>query len=451
MKKVGFSLFVILALGILLVSPASAQLGDIDNSSFTVQNIGTGTASVAITFYNEQGTEYGPTEVPTLNSGKSNPFSLAPGASFEIYLPGISDSYLPAGRYSVVISSNEQIVAIANLIGDTGGTTFYNGSYSGFSQTATTFYMPSVFREYYNWNSLISIQNTGEGPTTVTANYTCANGATGQHKKTDLAKGASVHFDFETNPPAGIPINSQCSAVITSDREAIVAVDNQTADGGYTQSYNGFTGGANTLYVPSLFNAYYTWVSSLSISKIGAGTTTVTVTYSDGGSSTCNLTNAKPGCELYMPAKHPKIGLFAATISSPSLPVVAVVNSANPARQAQTYEAFSGGKNSVGLPTVMDGYYGWDSSFTCQNVGSIATTLNISYQGYSAQEYNTKSIATGKSVEIYQPGETFLASGYRGAVNVIGNAAGSEIVCIVNLTLAANQGKGDWSTSYSAQ
>jgi len=447
-RKLGFVLLVALVLA-LVATPASAQLGDTDNSSFTVQNVGTGPAAVQITFYDESGTSYTPS---TLNNSQPNPFTLAVGDSFEVYLPGIP-SGLPDGRYSVVISSDEPLVAIANLIGENAaGTIFFNGSYSGMSAGADTVYLASIYNEYYNWNSLVSVQNAGSGPTDVTVTYTC--GGTFQDQKTSLQPGAAVHFDLETSAPSGMPAGCEGSAVVSSTSEPVVVVDNQTADGGFTQSYNMFTAGANTVYVPSLFHQYYTWDSSLSISKIGSGTTAaVTVQYSDVGSSSCNLTDSNPGCLLYMPTEHPATGLFAATITSVGAPVIAVVNSANPAGQAQTYEGFTAGAGTAGLPTVMDQYYGWDTSLTCQNVSSTATTLNISYQNYAASAYNTASLGQGDSVEIYQPAETFLPDGYRGSVSVTANTSGAEIVCIANLTHGANQlaGLGDWSMSYSAK
>lgn len=451
MKKLRLVLFVILSLALVAVS-VNAQLGDIDNSSFIVRNLGESTATVLVSFYAEDGTKYEPSP---LNGGKVNPFTLGAGESFEVYVPGIPD--LPDGRYSVVISADRKIVAIANLIGqNTAGTVFYNGSYSAVSTGADTVYLPSVVYEYYNWNSLVSVQNAGAGPTDVTVDYTCQDGSTGQHTKTALAAGASAHFDLETNPPTGLPTNCNGSAVVTSSGEPLIVVDNQTADGGYTQSFNAFNSGATTVYVPALYEDYYTWDASLNIRKIGAGDTTVTVTYSDGSTpSTCNLTDAVPSCLLYMPTVHDGAATrFAATITSSDLPVVAIVNAANPNGQAQTYGGFAEGGATSGPPTVMKKYYGWDTSLTCQNVGTVDTTLNISYEGYELNAYDTTSLAavTHDSIEIYQPGEAFLPDGYRGSVSVTANAAGAQVACIVNETHGANQiaGLGDWSMSYNS-
>jgi hypothetical protein len=133
--------------------------------------------------------------------------------------------------------------------------------------------------------------------------------------------------------------------------------------------------------------------------------------------------------------------------------VVAIANAANPANQAQTYGGFSSGSKTVGLPTVMKGYYGWDTAFTCQNIGTVATSLHVTYQNYAGNAYDTKTLQPGQSVQVYQPSETFLPNKYAGGVTVAANAASGEIACIVNQTNPANQaaGMGDWSMAYNAQ
>jgi len=449
MKKVAVLSAVVALLLVLMVVPSSAQLGDIGNASFTVQNVGSGVASVQVTFVKEDGTEITPNP---LNGGKANPFDLAAGESFVVHVPSVPN--LAAGRYSVIVSSTQEIVAIVNLIGqNAAGQTFYNGSYSGVAAGGSPVYLPSFVYKYYGWNSLISVQNTGTGPANVTVTYTCANGTTATSTSNNLAVGAAVHFDLETSAPAALPAGG-CggSAVITSN-QPVVVVDNQSAGGGQTQSYNSFTAGANTVYVPALYHNYYTWNSSLSIVKIGSGTSAVTVRYSDGGQSTCSLSDAQPNCLLYMPSDHPNTGAFAATVTAVGQPVVAIANAANPNSQAQTYGGFSTGSGTVGLPAIMKQYYGWDTAFTCQNIGTVSTSLNVSYQNHTGNAYNTGTLAPGASIQVYNPAESFLPNGYIGAATVTANTAGGEIACIVNQTHGANQaaGMGDWSMSYNAQ
>lgn len=447
------TLFAVLVLVFVAVTPVYAQLGTTDIASFTVQNIDTTSATVTIRFVAENGTVTTPT---TLNSSKANPFTLAPGESFEVYLPGIPTSELPSGRYSAVIESTAQVAAIANLVGE--GSINFNGSYSGFSSGATTFYLPAVVFNYYGWYSLISVQNVGSAATDVTVTITCEGGVTGTLSATGVPANASHHFVLKNETPTGFTGSTICngSAQITST-QPVVVVDNQSSpSGGNTQSYSGFASGSPTLYAAALYNNYYGWNSSLNIRKVGSGNTTVTVTYSDSGGSTCNLTDAAPGCLVYMPTAHPGSGtvsgLFGATItSSPSMDLMAVVNAAN-GSQAQTYNAVGNSTGSVGAPSVMKSYYGWDTSFTCQNVGSTATTLHIAYDGFSANAYDTASLAIGGTIEKVTANEAFLPAGHHGGVTVTANTAGASIACIVNFNNATQMAStaGDWSMSYNA-
>jgi len=455
------SLFVALALVFGAVIPASAQLGATDVSSFTVQNIDTVKATVTVMFVAEDGTTRTPT---TLNAGKVNPFDLQPGESWEIYLPGIPDAQLPDGRYSVVISATAQVAAIANLLGQ-GGLNF-NGSYSGLSTGSNTFYLPSTYFNYYGWYSMISVQNVGASPANITVDLTCTSGATGQLTANSVPVNASYHFVLKNVVPTGFTAATVCvaSAKITGT-QPIVVVDNQSVPtnnpsknaGGNTQSYSGMIAGYPTLYVPALYQGYYGWVSSLTIQKLEPGDTTVTVTYSDGTTPTqVLLTDAIPGKELYMPNLHAYSykTLFGATITnSAGLDLVAVANSAN-GRQAQTYNAFGVGSVTVGIPTVNKYYYGWISSFTCQNVGAVKSSMNISYQNYEANGYSTAELNPGTTVEIFQPNESFLPNGYRGSVTVVANNAAAQIACIANFNQPANMANGatlgDWSMSYNA-
>jgi hypothetical protein len=432
-----------------LVGTAAAQLGATDISSFTVQNIDSTNATVTITFVAENGTEITPNP---LNSSKPNPFTLTPGESFEVYVPGIPTSQLPNGRYSVVIASTAQVVGIANLVGQ--GSVNFNGSYSGFSSGAQTFYLPAAVFNYFGWYSLISVQNVGAAPADVTLTITCANGTTGTLTADNIPLFASHHFDLETTTPTGFTGSTSCngSTKITSD-QPIVAVDNQTAPtAGNTQSFSGVMTGYSKLYAPALYNNYFGWNASLNIRKLGSGNTTVTISYSDGGSSTCNLTDAQPGCLKYMPTEHPTTGYFGATIqASPSTNLIAVVNAAN-GSQAQTYNGIGTGTGTVGIPSVMKSYFGWNTSFTCQNIGSAATTLNVKYDGYAGNAYNTSSLAPGATWEKVTSSESFLPSGFQGGATVSANTGGALISCIVNFNNATQMGStlGDWSMSYNA-
>jgi hypothetical protein len=462
MKARLFSIVLVIMMLLVAVGPVSAQLGDTDVSSFTIQNVSTTQATVTVTFVAEDGTTYTP---PTLDRGRLNPFFIDGGAAAEIYVPGIPAGGLPAGRYSVIASSDQPIVAIANMLGQ--GAVNFNGSYSGFDEGAPVFYLTSITYNFYGWYSLISVQNVGQDTTDVTVTINCVSGAVGTYTKTGLVAGAAVTFDLKATLPAGFVDNvTRCdgAAVVSSTGDVpIVAVDNERVPTvGNTQSYDGFSTGAMKLYIPALYVNYYGWNANLNIRKIGDGVTTVTVSYSDGADDfTCALTNTAPACSIYMPTKHGAThpghkSMFGATIVSDNLPIVGSANAAN-GSQAQTYNAVAGGTAQASITAVYKWYYGWASSFTCQNVGTVATALNITYAGRAANAYNTAVLQPGETKETYQPSEAFLPNNYIGAVTVKAVDAGgtpvpsAQIACIANFTHGANIANpsfpGDWSMS----
>ncbi|MGQ9599815.1 MAG: hypothetical protein ACUVWZ_10405 [Anaerolineae bacterium] len=457
MKKLAF--LVILAL--IAAVPAYAQLGETDNSSFVIQNLGTTTATISVTFYDEAGTEYTPNP---LRTGVPNPFPLAPGAKQEIYMPAVPG--LPDGRYSVVIESTEPIAVIANLLGT--GATYYNGSYSGFNAGATTIYYPSTQYQYYNWNSLMSVQNTTAS--SITANLYIYNAA-GTQVATDsknIPAFASYHWDLETvGASLGLPAGLNGSAKVVCSG-ACVGTDNQTAAGGFTQSYNAFIAGDTTLYAPALYNNYYGWNGSLKVQNIGPTATNIDVIYYIEGGAVCDppAENIQPGQALfhYLPAKWPTWGcpsaankIIGAVVTSDGQDIAGVVNAALPGGQAQTYGAFASadGAGTVGLPVIMNNYYKWDTAFVCQNLDPTNNaTVTYSYSGIgcpAGPQYPscTYTLTPGEAKSVYQPADLDATTGLF-AVTV--TATGAPIACIANETLPAARGRpgpGDWSMSYN--
>jgi hypothetical protein len=466
MKK----LSILILLALVVTVPAYAQLGDTDNSSFVIQNLGAADATVTVTFYDEGGADTTPNPLlpgadGTCGTGDdvANPFVLASAAKQDVYMPVVCS--LVDGRYSVVIESTEPLAVVANLIGDEGGTTFYNGSYSGFDAGATTIYYPSTQYEFYGWNSLISVQNTTGG--TIDADlYIYSEGGTEvAHVQASIPGFASHHWDLETdNLGLAAGLNGSAKVVCSG---ACVGTDNQTSDGGFTQSYNAFLAGDMTLYAPSMYYGYYTWDGSLKVQNIGAGATNIDVLYTLEGGGVCDppAENIAAGQALYhyLPAEWAGWGCASATnkiigaiITSDSENIVGVVNAANPNNQAQTYGTFAVGDGaaSVGLPVIMNAYYGWDTAFVCQNLSDTdAATVTYSYSGVGCPADPvfagcSFSLAAGEAASVYQPADLDAITGLY-AVSV--TATGAPVACIANETQGPNQaaGTGDWSMSYN--
>jgi len=448
------SLFVVIAVMIVAVFPAAAQLGDTDVSSFTVQNVSDDTATVSVTFIAEDGSTYVPTqldgETPT---AVPNPFTLSAGASQQVYVPSIPVSELPSGRYAVVISADFQVVAQAGVAGT--GSLRFSGSYVGFSGGDTTTYIPSIAYNLAGWYSMISVQNVGADPADITVTLNCVNGATGTLSEADVPSMASVTWALKNEIPTGFTASTVCdgSAVVDGGGMEVVAVNNQNKPAtGATNTFEAAAQGADVLYVPSLSNDFSGWNSALTIQKLGAGPTTVTVSYDDGDpDDTCNLTDAAPSCKLYMPNVHNQVGRFSAIIESDNaMQLLAVAGSTKAADGwSGATSAVAGGSETVAVPNVSKNYYGWKSAVNCQNVGGVSTTLNVAYSGYAGDAYDTASLGVGESVQIQVFSESFLPDGWQGGATITAES-GAEVACTVGNSRAGGTPSGDWTSQYNA-
>ncbi len=125
-------------------------------SSLTVQNIGTSSTSVKVTYSN----------------GVYEEFNLNPGLSKELYTP--NNSNLPFGNTNGVFSAKieaspgGQIVAIVNVEDKTKGSL---ASYNGSALVGTKIGCPVVLKSFYKWFSAETVQNVGSNQTNITVKY----------------------------------------------------------------------------------------------------------------------------------------------------------------------------------------------------------------------------------------------------------------------------------------
>jgi len=462
-------LTLVLLVAMVTTSLVAAQGGGTWDSSFTVVNLGTATATVSITFYAENGTAYTPSSLGTSTGTISNPFSLAAGSSVEILL--FLTTGLPDGRYSVVISADQPIAAIANLTNSVNGTEpYFSGSYSGFEDVGqTAVYMPAIVQNYYGWNSHVSMQNLTGGDLDITIEFFTEGTNTVCHteSQTGVKAYSSWHLDVSTLTLTGCDVNADGynGSAKVSAAGPIAVVDNQTADAyGMTATYRGFTPDQATdkYFVPALYYLYYNWFSSINIQNVGTITTTVTVDYSDSApNATCELSPGE-SCLLIQLLESGHADKFSAVVTADNtaakLVVVAQAGTTveSGLEQAFAYEGFSVGGTTFGLPLTMDMYYGWFTSFTVQNVGTADVNIQYTYApdpsvGFTGQTCTAGPIAPGANLEIVQIADPCvdLPAGYHGGV-IVSVVGSGEIIVIVsqNNVDQMNATAGDWSMSY---
>jgi hypothetical protein len=342
----------------------------------------------------------------------------------------------------VVVSADQPIAAIANLVGD-NTPIFFNGSYSGAEDEGQTeMFMPSINKAFYGWNSHLSMQNLTASAQDITVEFYNGTPVAIATETQNVPAYASWHLDVST--VAALPNDYNGSAAVTA-AGPIAVIDNQTADAlGLTQDYNGFANGAGTVYCPALYQAFWTWNSSLNVQNVGATTTTVNVAYSDGTTNSAVL-GPSAAFLFYQPSETHSATTFSAIVTSAE-PVVAIVNAANPNDQGQTYNCFDAGSTSFFVPIVEKSYWGWDSAVQVQNIGANAADVTITYETAGCSE--TQNVAAGGTAIFYQVTTACLPAGYGASATL---TSVEPIVVIVNQTLGANQtgDAGDWSMSYN--
>ena len=170
--------------------------------------------------------------------------TLAPLASKGYWLPG---TCVPAGWIGgAVITSDQSIVTVGRPHIGSQITT-----YNGFSSGATSSYVPMLFKGAYGgtYNAAFYVQNlsdTAEANVTIKY-YDSAGGLTCSQTAT-VAALASIGYWM---PGTCVPVGWVGGAVITSD-QPIVTVGRPHI-GAQVTTYNGFTSGSSSSYLPMLF------------------------------------------------------------------------------------------------------------------------------------------------------------------------------------------------------
>jgi len=453
MKSLKVFALVVLML-VVAVPMASAQITW--NSSFTVVNLGTSDATVTVTFYcpsDNPGCMPGGADSLTpdpLVPGATplpNPFTLAAGANTIVVMAYVN-STLPDGAFSVVISANQPIVAIANLAGDEAGVG-YNGSYSGMEDAGQTeMYLPSVSKEYYDWNSHLSIQNLTNADMLITVDFFEGTTAAIHTASETVPAYAAWNLDVQADTPIHTFYNGSAVvsaagpvAVVNNDYNQNVAVQ------GANQVYNGKAAGSQDLYCPGLYDLFIgTWISSLNVQNIGTTTATVDYTYSDGMTEQAQIGPNAALLLVYNTGAH--AGTFSVHVHGTEN-LVAVAN-ANSGAAAQTYECFTAGALEIQTPLTMKKFVGaFDTGVQIQNIGTTTATVTIDYQGTNPGEPYNVSVgpnATFIFATAFEP-DTMLPPGYSGSASITSD---QPVVGIVNQNYGLLPAlAGDWALSFT--
>lgn len=419
MKKI-FSITMVLVIALAMVTPVFAAApapGGPFNTAFRVQNLEATDATCSYVFYTAAGA----------SAYTSTTSTVAPGDSLYVYVPSLSG--LADGEYSAVVSCNKKVAAVVNFSDPNSG-----ASHNGIAEPGTTWYAPGIYNNYYNFYSNVYVQNASASPVDITLEIFEPGNTTPVYANTKTAVPAYASVSWEQEGLTELVQNQFYSAKITGTGNIapIVNIYGKAGVDNQLYSYNAFTAGATSAYAPVIMNNYYGYNSALVIQNMGTAAADVTVTYTNGHSDNYNIA---PGAaqSIYTPSVLPAGNtLYGATVvSNNAQPIVVLVNESNAYNRAASYSGFAAGSTEVRAPIVLKRYYLWNTSITCQNVGTAAAAMHISYAGITGTTDYT-GIAVGGVQLFYQPTDPLLAGVPLNWISSATITSDQPIVCIIN-------------------
>lgn len=440
MRKNRWAIIVALAvISLMTVTPATAQWAGTWVSSFQVMNLGNQAANVLVEYYQENGTRV---------DAATHSYTVQVGSSLNIYQPNVSG--LPDGfKGSAVVSADQPIAAIGSEQVTYADGSIGNSQHSGFNanETGTQFYLPNVNKKFggSQWSSRITIQNTTANSITGTVVFYNGDGTVRDTDTFSLNSNGSTTLTQVDDTE--LPDGWLGAAVVNASGNVAVIADVMSADG-RIETYNGFTSGATTMYLPTLLINFggNQWNTSFQVFNVGGATASVTMTYYTAGVATpAKVATATllpyRSINRYQPSVDSDLGSpwIGSVVIESTQPVVAVGSQSSGApgkRLASIYNGIASGTTQAVLPTILR-YFGGSNfvtGFQIMNVGSSNANVTVNYfePGNPTPVMTVvHTIAPYTSVNRYQGNDTALGSGWQGSVRVTSDqpivALGSQV------------------------
>jgi Big-like domain-containing protein len=408
----------------------------------TIQNTGTGPATVRIDYFDQNGAPVGVGDlISSLPVNASWTVRQDNGNSF----PSSGGDAAQAG--SAVVYSSQPVAAFVNEFapGNVGDATSYSGVQVP-SGVGTTLYAPTIVNNAYGgYTTGIGLLNEGSSPTNVTITYRDGSGAIVKTQPVTALAAHAYQALFSGDTTLALPSGFAGTATITSTAgQPLGAIVNEVGPGGQFSSYDAVPAGSTLLNVPvALNNAFGGYYTGMGIQNTSASAGSVSVTYYDASGTATPKTfsiaaNGSLGVYQGSATDGPAAGAYTATITS-TLPLAAIVNEVAPsstsAKQSTSYNAFSAGSATLHLPLVENaGSDPWNTGEGIMNTGAGSTTVTVTYYntstGAAVGTPQTQTLAPHAFWGLYQP-TGGLPSGTR-ATAVITTASGGQIAAVCN-------------------
>ncbi len=415
-----------LVIVILLAVPAFAQWGGTWVSSVQVMNLGTTTANVVVEYYQENGTRV---------DAATRIYTITVGSSLNIYQPSVPG--LPDGfKGSAVVSADQPIAAIGSEQTTYADGSIGNSQYAGFGAETlgNKFYLPNVSKKFGGgqWSSRITIQNATANPVTATITFYNADATVRDTDVVNLPGNGSTTLTQINDTE--LPDGWLGSAIVDATGNIAVIVDIMSADG-RLETYNGFTSGSTTMYLPTLLSGFgiNRWNTSFQVLNVGNASAVVTMTYYTSGVATpAKIVTATlspyQSINRYQPSVDSDLGTpwFGSVVIESTQPIVAIGTQSSGApgkRLASAYNGVASGGTRAFLPTVLRHFGGSNfvTSFQIMNVGTGPASVTVEYfaPGNPTPVMTVRhNISPYNSINRYQGDDTTLGNGWQGSVRV---------------------------------
>jgi hypothetical protein len=320
------------------------------------------------------------------------------------------------------------------------------------------------------FSSSFNIQNLTTGSIECVVTYYDANGAEAATSDQLPASIAAEDKAYVYVPSEGSLGSGAYSAMISCSGE-VAAVSNfsdqpnsQTEASG--ASYSGITDQqtADTWYTPNVYNNYYNFYTNIVVQNAGASSTNVTVSIYAPGSSTAVHTLTKTGLasnasytfELEGVSQLSSNVSYSAKVEGGSGSKLAVITNiygrSTYNNQLYSFNAFTAGATTVYAPVIMNNYYGYDTDFTIQNLGTSNANVTITYYYRQGGVLQTKTqnlvIAPNSSDANYTPVESGVPSTGNLVVTAVAESTGASpqpIIGVINESKAATNRAASYS------
>ncbi|HEV8654891.1 MAG TPA: hypothetical protein VGR85_05200 [Candidatus Limnocylindria bacterium] len=289
------------------------------------------------------------------------------------------------------------------------------GPLNAATPTATN-YMPNITKTLggpAGWQTPFIVQNTGTASATLEVSwYKFIDGSCA--KRINVTRAPGTSFAYIPNNDSAIPDNTQFSVVVRSYGSTVVSVVNEhqgSGDRAEAMSYDGFSGGTLSVFLPNITRRFFGYVTPFIIQNLGAATTTATAQFQErGGTGSMSVIRViDPGKSQFVDPNS-TLGLvdgkaYAVTVTADQ-PIAVVVNTHNDASFVANPVAYSADGIAAGAATVYAPYFAKNafrvgvSTMVVQNVGSASASPSLKFTplgGGTATTFSLGSVNAGNS------------------------------------------------------